>query len=55
MFPELQTPVWIAAAFQLDSTLLLHIMMLNFIKCRAGTKHFQLPLCCRFDFLATHF
>lgn len=28
MCPELQTPVWIAAAFQLDSTLLLHIMLI---------------------------
>lgn len=55
MCPELQTLLWIAAAFQLDSTLLLHIMLLNFIKCRTGTKHFQLPLHYRFDFLAAHF
>lgn len=40
MCPELQTPVQIAAAFQLDSPLLLHVMMLNFIKCSTGTKHF---------------
>lgn len=44
MCPELQTLVWIAAAFQLNSTVLLHIMLLNFIKCRTGTKHFQTPL-----------
>lgn len=41
MCPELQTPVWIAAAFQLNSTLLVHIMMLNFIKCKDWDKALQ--------------